>query len=156
MIDELTNAFDLLDLEGNGDLEFLEFKLGLQSLTLNLSHEEAIQLFESIDSDNVHTIDREMFSEWLKKEINSSVIEDLRSRIRDAISKQSNLIDDDDDLEREITQIARKQSIKHVSYITFTFTLLFCCFFFLFILIVCVCFCFLFLFLFYFINQRIA
>ena len=51
-IEELTSVFELLDLEGNGDLDFSEFKLGLTSVGVKLSQEEAIQLYQSIDADS--------------------------------------------------------------------------------------------------------
>ena len=112
----MTAAFDLLDLEGNGDLEFVEFKIGLQSLNVDLTHEEAIQLFDSIDADKAGFIDRDSFAAWLKKDINSSAIEDIRNRLRAAIGKQTNAIaDDDDELEKEIVAIDRRQSQLRVS-----------------------------------------
>ena len=115
--DELTNAFDLLDLEGNGDLELADFKLGLRTLNLNVTQEEAIQLFESIDTENTGYIDRDMFSEWLNKDSNSTEIEELRTRIREAISSQPVAIIDDEDPEivEDLRKIVRKQSERHVS-----------------------------------------
>ena len=105
-----------MDLEDNGDLEFVEFKIGLQSLNVDLTHEEAIQLFHSIDADEAGSIDRDAFAAWLKKDINSSAIEDIRNRLRAAIAKQTNTInDDDDELEKEIVAIARRQSQLRVS-----------------------------------------
>ena len=50
---ELSSLFDLLDLEGNGDLDFPEFKVGLTSIGANFSHYEATALFEAIDAESL-------------------------------------------------------------------------------------------------------
>lgn len=49
---ELSSLFDLLDLEGNGDLDFPEFKVGLTSIGATFSHDEATALFEAIDAES--------------------------------------------------------------------------------------------------------
>ena len=50
---ELSSLFDLLDLEGNGDLDFPEFKVGLTSIGAAFSHDEATVLFEAIDAQSL-------------------------------------------------------------------------------------------------------
>ena len=45
---ELSSLFDLLDLEGNGDLDLAEFKVGLSSIGGVFSHSEATLMFEAI------------------------------------------------------------------------------------------------------------
>ena len=50
--DQLSSIFDLLDLEGNGDLDFAEFKIGLNSIGVNLSHDESLTLYDAIDSES--------------------------------------------------------------------------------------------------------
>ena len=53
VLEQLTSIFDILDLDGNGDLDLPEFKVGLSSIGINLTHEEAITLFESIDAESM-------------------------------------------------------------------------------------------------------
>ena len=52
---QLAAIFDVLDLDETGDLDLPEFKVGLSSIGINLSHEEAITLFESI-ADGLYVI----------------------------------------------------------------------------------------------------
>ena len=54
VLEQLTSIFDILDLDGNGDLDLPEFKVGLSSIGINLTHEEAITLFESIDAEGIY------------------------------------------------------------------------------------------------------
>ena len=49
---QLSSIFDLLDLEGNGDLDFAEFKIGLNSIGVNLSHDESLILYDAIDAES--------------------------------------------------------------------------------------------------------
>ena len=53
LLTQLTSIFDILDLDGNGDLDLPEFKVGLTSIGINLTHEEAYTLFESIDVESL-------------------------------------------------------------------------------------------------------
>merc|ERR1719242_2496841 len=71
-IAELSSLFDLLDLEGNGDLDFAEFKVGLTSIGATFSHDEATALFRAIDAENDQYINRESFREWISKEAASA------------------------------------------------------------------------------------
>ena len=54
VIKEMTDIFNLLDLDGNGDLDREEFKLGLRTLQVNITHADAMDLFDSIDNEGLH------------------------------------------------------------------------------------------------------
>ena len=49
--DALAQLIDILDLGDNGDLDLPEFKMGLNTIGINLSHDEALTLFQSIDTE---------------------------------------------------------------------------------------------------------
>ena len=49
---QITSIFDILDLDENGDLDLDEFEKGLKSIGANLSNDEAIIIFDSIDADS--------------------------------------------------------------------------------------------------------
>ena len=51
VLEQLTSIFDIWELDG--DLDLPEFKVGLSSIGINLTHEEAITLFESIDAESM-------------------------------------------------------------------------------------------------------
>lgn len=89
---QLLSIFELLDLQGNGDLDFPEFVVGLKTIGLNdISHEESVKLFASIDSENNGYIDHVSFSEWLNDEMNSSQIEMIGKQM----NEQALLLDED-------------------------------------------------------------
>jgi len=86
---ELSSLFDLLDLEGNGDLDLAEFKVGLSSIGGVFSHSEATLMFEAMDTENEQYINRESFMEWLSAEAASAELAAIRSKLIAVLSGES-------------------------------------------------------------------
>eukprot|EP01083_Nonionella_stella_P208438 756417_1 len=100
-ITQLVSIFDLLDLENNGDLDFPEFKVGLTSIGVNLTQDEAIALFDSIDAENEEFINREMFLEWLSKPSTSKQMDIIRNKLKSALAAAQEINNPLQDMEDE-------------------------------------------------------
>eukprot|EP01084_Bolivina_argentea_P289855 497803_1 len=85
--DPLATIFDLLDLQNNGDLDFPEFKVGLTSIDINLTQDEAVALFDSIDAENKEYVNREMFLKWVSKPSTSTQLDTIRNKLIEYIQE---------------------------------------------------------------------
>ncbi len=86
----LKSMFDLLDWQQNGVLNIAEFRVGLASVGLDLSTDEAISLFQSIDINHREQIDKQSFGNWVdKEEMNSNEMRALRQRLQVALVRFS-------------------------------------------------------------------
>eukprot|EP00485_Elphidium_margaritaceum_P010777 CAMPEP_0202689350 /NCGR_PEP_ID=MMETSP1385-20130828/4630_1 /ASSEMBLY_ACC=CAM_ASM_000861 /TAXON_ID=933848 /ORGANISM="Elphidium margaritaceum" /LENGTH=648 /DNA_ID=CAMNT_0049344471 /DNA_START=2320 /DNA_END=4263 /DNA_ORIENTATION=- len=97
---QLSSIFEVLDLDGNGDLDFAEFKVGLNSIGIQLTHDEAITLFESIDTENEGYINKDGFLEWLQKDHSDEAqIDVIREKLQSALNQAQEVNNPLQDLE---------------------------------------------------------
>ena len=79
--DLLTEAYDKIDLDDNGDIEFDEFSTGMHNLNVSLTEDEVKEVFNLMDSDSSNFVDRTEFIMFLTQRFESN---ELR-RFQDAI-----------------------------------------------------------------------
>eukprot|EP01084_Bolivina_argentea_P230000 388039_1 len=91
----LPSIFDLLDFEGNGDLDRAEFKSGLNSIGVSITHDEAIMLFESIDTENEGYINKDSFMDWLSSSQSAMTPQmcDIRNKLVLALNAAQDISD---------------------------------------------------------------
>ena len=82
--DLLTEAYDKIDLDENGDIEFDEFSTGMHTLNVSLTEDEVKEVFNLMDSDSSNFVDRTEFIMFLTQRFESN---ELR-RFQDAILKK--------------------------------------------------------------------
>eukprot|EP00484_Ammonia_sp_Unknown_P026007 CAMPEP_0197050198 /NCGR_PEP_ID=MMETSP1384-20130603/25144_1 /TAXON_ID=29189 /ORGANISM="Ammonia sp." /LENGTH=861 /DNA_ID=CAMNT_0042482569 /DNA_START=1 /DNA_END=2586 /DNA_ORIENTATION=+ len=127
---QLSSIFDVLDLDGNGDLDLPEFRVGLNSIGINLTHDETNTLFESIDTENESYINKESFLEWLGKDHSGSPeINQIRVKLAAALNMAQEIdnpiqdLMDDDEVDallggnpeylKEMNRITKANESKH-------------------------------------------
>ena len=79
--DMLMKAYDDIDLDDNGDIEFEEFDQGMRRLNVSLTDEEISQIFKLMDSDASNFVDRSEFTMFLTQRFESTEL----TRFQDAI-----------------------------------------------------------------------
>ena len=79
--DLLQEAFDKIDIDENGDIEFDEFSSGMHTLNVSLTEDEFKEVFNLMDSDGAGYVDRTEFIMFLTQRFESN---DLR-RFQNAI-----------------------------------------------------------------------
>ena len=82
--DLLSKAYDDMDVENNGDIEFEEFEEGMHRLKVSLSDAEIQQIFKLMDSDASNYVGRNEFTMFLTQRFRSTEL----TRFQDAILKK--------------------------------------------------------------------
>eukprot|EP01084_Bolivina_argentea_P170513 295463_1 len=79
--DILLSAYDNIDIDDNGDIEWEEFKYGMDRLNVSLTEQEMKQIFALMDSDFGNFVDINEFSMFLSQIFESNEL----TRFQDAI-----------------------------------------------------------------------
>uniref|UniRef100_A0A7S0TE08 Calmodulin n=1 Tax=Elphidium margaritaceum TaxID=933848 RepID=A0A7S0TE08_9EUKA len=82
--DLLLQAYEKIDLDDNGDIEYDEFEQGMRRFNVSLTDQEIQQVFKLMDSDGSDFIDRTEFTMFLTQRFESEEL----TRFQDAILRK--------------------------------------------------------------------